>query len=974
MQYNRRMIWPLLLFVMALWLATPRLARAADFTVNTVNDTVDAAPGNGACADAGNQCSLRAAIMEANALSSDDAITLAGVTYTLTIGGRGEDAAATGDLDITAGGLTLIGAGNSGDSISTMIHGGGLDRVFDLFKDSNVTFRRLLITGGDNQDALSSESAVGQGGGGVRAWEATLTLDEVEIENNRSVNHGGGLSFTYNQFGRPKLTALTINDSSFIHNEAGVNGGAIIIGRGATAHISTSVVVSNTAKAASTSGLNRYGGGGLYVGQGYTPIGGDLLNTTVYVTRTIFMDNFTSDRKNNLISGDAWGGAMHLELSVISIYASTFQRNAAEGDFGGAIYSDNARLTVTQSDFIDNRVLQEGGAIATSSVLYTTIHNSEFTYNQAVESALGGGGAISGRGQESGGFFYISNSLFDNNSTAGSGGALRTGSNSTVVNSTFTNNQAGSNGGAIAVLRSSIDAPTIFSGLTVQNNQADVRGGGIHNGDVLYLSDSTIRDNMTVQGEGGGISNYQAYALTITNTEISNNKAKTNGGGLFDSHLTQGSNNIFPRTTRLTDVRIDSNHADGDGGGLYSFSTIQVVNSTISNNRAMVSGGGLLTYSNFQFNSERTQFPVNLDLVNVTINGNQAAEGGAIYQNSGVSKLNNVTLAGNSASGAKGGGGIYYDKDIVGDAINPNSITLQNTILAQNSATFGPDCANTVLSAGNNLLGNNRDCTFSAASGDLVGTSATPLDPLLSSLADNGGATQTQALQAGSPAINAGNAATCATTDQREAARVGVCDIGAFEFGGTPKQAQSITFAKPADKTLADSPVTLTATASSNLPVSYSSSTPEVCTVSGATVTLIKIGLCTITASQIGDATYKAAPPVTQSFNVSAAPVKQAQTITFDQPANKTLGDAPFVLNATASSGLTVSFASDTPTICTVSGATVTLVAGGTCTITASQAGNAAFHAAQPVTRSFQVNAAAGNTTKSLFLPLVRKR
>ena len=224
MQYNCRMTWPLLLFVMVLWLATPRTLLAADFTVNTVNDTVDAAPGNGACADAGNQCSLRAAIMEANALSSDDAITLAGVTYTLTIGGRGEDAAATGDLDIIAGGLTIVGVGDIDNAISTVIHGGGLDRVFDLFKDSNVTFRRLRITSGDNQDALSSESAVGQGGGGVRAWEATLTLDEVRIESNRSANHGGGLSFAYNQFGRPKLTTLTINDSILTHNEAGVNG------------------------------------------------------------------------------------------------------------------------------------------------------------------------------------------------------------------------------------------------------------------------------------------------------------------------------------------------------------------------------------------------------------------------------------------------------------------------------------------------------------------------------------------------------------------------------------------------------------------------------------------------------------------------------------------------------------------------------------------------------------------------------
>ena len=970
MKFGLRIICALLLVALAWWLIPTSPVLAADFTVNTITDTVDAAPGNGTCADAGNQCSLRAAIMEANALSGDDTITLADNTYKLTIAGRGEDAAATGDLDITAGGLTIVGT----SAVSTIIHGGSLDRVFDLFKDSNVTFWRLFITGGDNQDALSSESTVGQGGGGVRAWEATLTLDQVEIQNNRSANHGGGLSFTYNQFGRPKLTTLTINDSIFNYNEAGINGGGLIIGRGATAHISSSWVFSNTAKATSTSGLTRYGGGGLYVGSGYTPIGGDLLNTTVYLTNTEFIDNLTSDRKNNQISGNAWGGAMHLELSVVSIIESSFRENSAEGDFGGAIYSDNAHLTVADSTFLQNRVLKEGGAIATGSVLYTAIQNSNFTHNHAVESALGGGGAISGSGQESGGFFYISNSLFDSNSTAGSGGALRTGSNSTVVSSAFTNNQAGSNGGAIVVLRSSIDAPAIFNDLIVQSNQADVRGGGIHNGDVLYLSDSIIRDNTTVQGEGGGISNYQAYALTITNTEISNNSAKTNGGGLFDSHRTQGSNNIFPRTTRLTDVIVDGNLADGDGGGLYSFSTMQVVNSTISNNRALVSGGGLLTFSNFQFSSERTQFPVNLELVNVTINSNQATEGGAIYQNGGVSKLNNVTIAGNSASGAKGGGGLYYDKDIVGDAINPNTITLQNTILAQNSATLGPDCANTVLSAGADVLGNNSGGTISAASGDQVGTSATPLDPMLATLADNGGPTPTQALQSGSPAINAGNAATCATADQRDAARVSTCDIGAFECGGTPKQTQTLTFDKPADKILADNAVTLNAVASSGLPVSYSSGTPEVCTVSEATVTLIKVGRCTITATQPGDATYKAASPVTHSFNVIAAPVKQEQTITFEQQANKTLGDAPFALNATASSGLPVSFTSDTPTICTVSGSTVTLVAVGTCTITASQVGNAAFNAAQPVTRSFQVNAPAGNTTKSLYMPLVRRQ
>jgi hypothetical protein len=67
------------------------------------------------------------------------------------------------------------------------------------------------------------------------------------------------------------------------------------------------------------------------------------------------------------------------------------------------------------------------------------------------------------------------------------------------------------------------------------------------------------------------------------------------------------------------------------------------------------------------------------------------------------------------------------------------------------------------------------------------------------------------------------------------------------------------------------------------------------------------------------------------------------------------LGAPPFTVSATASSGLAVSFASVTPTVCTVSGSTVTLVAAGTCTIHAMQTGNTNFAAATPVNQSFLV-------------------
>jgi sugar lactone lactonase YvrE len=86
-------------------------------------------------------------------------------------------------------------------------------------------------------------------------------------------------------------------------------------------------------------------------------------------------------------------------------------------------------------------------------------------------------------------------------------------------------------------------------------------------------------------------------------------------------------------------------------------------------------------------------------------------------------------------------------------------------------------------------------------------------------------------------------------------------------------------------------------------------------------------------------------------YNSSAA-----QTITFDALSNVIVGVAPFSISATASSGLLVTFTSTTTSVCSVSGSTVTIVATGTCSITANQAGNATYSAASPVTQSFTVN------------------
>ena len=161
------------------------------------------------------------------------------------------------------------------------------------------------------------------------------------------------------------------------------------------------------------------------------------------------------------------------------------------------------------------------------------------------------------------------------------------------------------------------------------------------------------------------------------------------------------------------------------------------------------------------------------------------------------------------------------------------------------------------------------------------------------------------------------------------------------------KANQTITFAKLPDKTYGDAPFKLSATASSGLTVSFTAS--GVCTISLSTVTLTSAGNCTITATQAGNSNYNAATPVTQSFTIA----KATQTITFAPLPDKTFGDPPVKLSATASSGLAVSFSATGS--CTVSGNTVTLTRVGSCTVTASQAGDANYNAAPPVSQTFTV-------------------
>jgi hypothetical protein len=157
---------------------------------------------------------------------------------------------------------------------------------------------------------------------------------------------------------------------------------------------------------------------------------------------------------------------------------------------------------------------------------------------------------------------------------------------------------------------------------------------------------------------------------------------------------------------------------------------------------------------------------------------------------------------------------------------------------------------------------------------------------------------------------------------------------------------QTITFGPLANKTYGDPPVSVSATASSGLPVSFTASGN--CAVIDAIV-YFGVGSCTITASQPGGLNYNPAPDVSQSFAIA----KVGQSISFGPLANKTYGAPDFRVHAMASSGLPVAFAASGK--CTVNAATVHLTGAGSCTLSASQSGNSNYSAAAKVSRSFLI-------------------
>jgi hypothetical protein len=433
---------------------------------------------------------------------------------------------------------------------------------------------------------------------------------------------------------------------------------------------------------------------------------------------------------------------------------------------GGGLFNDGGLLTLTNVTFGHNSAGSGGGMHNRNSA--PTLTNVIFSNN----SADGGGGGMVNADNSTP---VLTNVTFSDNAAGGTGGGMANGDSSPVLNGVIFSGNSADYGGGMANIEHS--SPSL-NNVTFSGNMATTAGGGMFNWNsgsqpatVPTLTDVTFNGNSAALG--GGMANEERSPAL--NRVVFNGNSAGSGGGMH---------NFFSQPT-LHDVTFSHNEAANSGGGMFNtFSSFPTLtNVTFSGNSATTTGGGMTNNDG----SHAT-------LVNVVFSGNATAWGGGMANNNSNPLLTNVTMSGNLANNQ--GGGIYN--------VNNSAPTLANAIIWHNQAAGSTTLPSASISNSNatpvisfSLIANSGGSSGWDVALGVDGGHNIDANPLFVDMPDPGAAPTGAGnlrLQAGSPAINAGDPDTDLSLfpggsgnpvdlDGKPRVLDGRIDLGAYEHG-----------------------------------------------------------------------------------------------------------------------------------------------------------------------------------------------
>ena len=659
----------------------------------------------------------------------------------------------------------------------------------------------------------------------------------------------------------------------------------------------------------------------------------------------------------------------NVRLNGLTIEAGERGAEVITGHHGAGLYAGvGTTVMLTACTFTNNEADNDGGgAYFDAEVTLTTC-----TFNNNSAGHYGGGGYFTKSAT-------LTGCTFNNNAAYKDGGGAYFRTEATLTGCTFTENMVTgylSDGGGAYFFRTATLTGCTFTENTASGFHSD--GGGAYFGAEATLTGCIFTDNTAnrrlLQGGGGG--SYFSQAGTLVNCVFANNNGTIDGGGVFF----RGGGTVINSTFY--------NNRAARGSGIFFF--------TSANNPVTLQNNLFLGNTAMDATSDHQVYVINSRASHIVIIQHNLLAGGATagirYLTpgaAGITEANTVDASDpalvfastdaahadylrlKDGSPAMDAGNNDYlnngtpddtDDDIKTDATGEARIQSGTVDLGayEGESAFVTPTAQTITftSDDTGLVGHTITLAAMASSGLPVTFAITTQTP-------TSGTGNVATLAAGVLTLVSAGTVVITATQTGNANYAEATQTQTIAVSVTPPTAQTITFTSD-DTGIVGHTITLAATASSGLPVTFAittqtptSGTGNVATLAAGVLTLENAGTMVITATQTGDANYAEATQ-TQTIAVSVTP-PTAQTITFTSDDTGLVGHT-ITLAATASSGLPVTFAITTQTPTSGTGNVATLAAGvlslasaGTVVITATQTGDANYAEATPVEHTITV-------------------